>query len=114
MKIRGRMLGACLGNCVHVAGIMNFLRLAENEGYETHFLGTAIPIEKLVEYIEKEKPDIVAISYRLTPEVAKNLITSLKAEAAQKNWRKKISFVFGGTEPVAQVAKESGLFEVAR
>ncbi len=106
-----KILGACVGSCVHVAGIMNFLNLAEDEGYKTHFLGTAVSINKLIEYIEKESPDIVAISYRLTPEVAQVLLSSLKEKVDQKNLRKKISFVFGGTSPVAEVAKKLGLFD---
>ena len=110
MKKR-KILGACLGTCVHVAGIMNFLNLAEDEGYETHFLGTAIPVDKLVEHIRKKNPEIVALSYRLTPRVAKKLITSLEESIGKENLGKEISFVFGGTEPVVKIAKESGFFD---
>jgi len=105
-----KILGACLGNCVHVAGVMNFLALAEEEGYETNFLGAAVPINILVEQIEKEKPDIVALSYRLTPEVAESLLSDLKNQIGQIKLSK-TSFVFGGTEPVAKVAQDSKLFE---
>ena len=27
------ILGACLGECVHVAGILSFLKIAEEKGY---------------------------------------------------------------------------------
>lgn len=111
MKRKGSVLGACLGNCVHVAGVLNFLSIAANEGYETSFLGAATPIDTLVDHIKKENPDIVAISYRLTPEVAKTLIAEFEKKARQEPWKGKIRFVFGGTEPVAQVAKDSGLFD---
>ena len=35
MKPRKKILGASVGSDVHTAGVLNFLRLAENEGYET-------------------------------------------------------------------------------
>ncbi|MGA2491199.1 MAG: cobalamin B12-binding domain-containing protein, partial [Anaerolineales bacterium] len=62
------VLAAALGECVHVAGISNFLRLAEAAGWETIFLGPAVPIERVLESAIKEKADLVGVSYRLTPE----------------------------------------------
>ena len=43
------VIAAALGECVHVAGISNFLRLAEAAGWRTVFLGPAVPIEKVLE-----------------------------------------------------------------
>lgn len=103
------LLGASLGNCVHVAGILSFMRLAEEQGYETHFLGPATPINKLTEAIRKIDPDIIALSYRLTPEVLEKLLFFLKTEI-QKAWMNK-TFVFGGTPPAVEIARKSGLFE---
>ena len=31
------ILGASIGNCVHVAGVIHFLNLASDEGYCTEF-----------------------------------------------------------------------------
>ena len=42
------ILGAALGECVHVAGVLNFLRLAEQEGYRTLFTGPATSIPDLL------------------------------------------------------------------
>ena len=106
-----KILGASLGHCVHVAGILGFLSLAEKYEYATHFLGPAISVEKLVESIQNYDPDIVAISYRLTPEVLSNLLDSLKSEI-EKNKLTDKSFIFGGTPPTAEVARSSGLFNV--
>ena len=61
-----RIIAGTIGNCVHVAGTMNFLTLAEKEGYETEFLGIALSIDKVIEKILELNPDIVALSYRLT------------------------------------------------
>jgi len=108
--MKPKILGASLGTCVHVAGIINFLRLAQQEGYETYFLGPAISPRELVEAILKYQPQIVGVSYRLTPEVAKNLFQELR-EQIKKVGIKGKKFIFGGTPPVAKVAQESGLFE---
>ena len=65
---RKRIIGAALGNCVHVAGLSNFLQLAEQYGYETLSLGPAVPIARILEEAKEYKPEYVGLSYRLTPE----------------------------------------------
>ncbi|HUV05889.1 MAG TPA: cobalamin B12-binding domain-containing protein [Armatimonadota bacterium] len=105
-----KVIAGSLGNCVHVAGAVNFLRLAEDLGYDTVFLGPAVPVEKLVEAIEQHDPEIVGISYRLTPEVAGRLLAELKERLTEKRLLGR-RFVFGGTPPVCKVAEESGIFE---
>ncbi len=104
-----KVIAASIGNCVHVAGIMNFLYLAEHEGYATRFLGAAVSIDKLLEAVKEEKPDYVGVSYRLTPEPLKKVLVELK-EKITKLGLKDIKWIFGGTEPTAEVAKESGIF----
>ncbi len=37
------ILGAAIGDCVHVAGVVNFLNLAEQVGFRTVMLGPAVP-----------------------------------------------------------------------
>ncbi|TEU06524.1 MAG: cobalamin B12-binding domain-containing protein, partial [Candidatus Aminicenantes bacterium] len=105
-----KILGASLGNCVHVAGILNFLKLAHQYGYETIFLGPAVSTANVSEAIKTHNPDLIALSYRLTPEVLKKLLGVLKNEIKKNEWEKK-TFVFGGTPPTAEVASQSGLFE---
>lgn len=112
-RSRGKVLGAAIGDCVHVAGIYNFLRLADEQGYETVFLGPAVPLESLVAAIERERPNIVGISYRLTPEAARRLLGALKKMLQDANLASVANprYIFGGTPPVARVAEEIGLFE---
>lgn len=105
------ILGAALGECVHVAGVLNFLRLAEAEGYRTRFTGPATSIPDLLAAIRREQPDIVAVSYRLTPENARSLLIELGETASQEELIGRVRFIFGGTPPVAAVARELGLFE---
>jgi hypothetical protein len=104
------VLGASLGNCVHVAGVMHFLQLAEQEGYQTHFLGPAVPVPDLLEAIQTEKPELVAVSYRLTPEVAKALFAELQ-EGLETRSLTGVRMALGCTPPVAEVARQYPLFE---
>jgi hypothetical protein len=106
-----KIIGASVGSCVHVAGILNFLKLAERHGYETLFLGPAVSVEKISEAIKQHNPDLIAISYRLTPEVLKELLTPLEKEVEKNRWQDK-TFIFGGTPPTAKVARQSHLFEI--
>jgi len=94
---------------VHVAGILSFLKLARNFGYETFFLGPAVSFEKLTAGIKSIKPDLIAISYRLTPEVLEKLLEALQKKVKENSWEDKI-FVFGGTPPTARIARKTHLF----
>jgi methylmalonyl-CoA mutase cobalamin-binding subunit len=105
-----RILGACLGKCIHVAGILKFLRLAETLGCGTDFMGPAVPIERLVSRIHEIKPDLVVVSYRLTPDSARELFSELEQELKKKKIQG-VRFAFGGTPPVAEIARSTNLFE---
>jgi len=104
------IVAAALGECVHVAGINNFLRLADQAGWKTVFLGPAVSIEKVLEAARREKADLIGISYRLTPETGERLLGDF-AEAADELRSKGIRFVFGGTPPMAEKARKLGFFE---
>ncbi len=105
-----KILGACIGSCVHIAGILNFLSLSKKYGYKTEFAGSACSIDRLKENIEKYKPDIVAVSYRLSPESALPLFKELKEKIIKELKRSKMEFILGGTKPVAEVGKKLGIF----
>lgn len=105
------VLGASVGECVHVAGLLNFLGLAEEHGYETCFLGPAVPVQKLVDQILSLDPAIVAVSYRLTPEAGAGVFEELASLVRSRGLDDRL-FAFGGTEPVCQVARRTGLFDV--
>ena len=104
------VIAGALGECVHIAGISNFLRLAKNAGWRTIFLGPAVPIEKIIEIAKTEKADLVGISYRLTPETGERLLGQF-AEAADELHMAGVKFAFGGTPPVVERAKKLGFFE---
>ncbi len=104
------VVAAALGECVHVAGVINFLRLAEAAGWRTVFLGPAVPVERVLEVARREKADLVGVSYRLTPETGERLLAQF-AEAADDLRSTGVRFAFGGTPPVAERARAIGFFE---
>jgi methylmalonyl-CoA mutase cobalamin-binding subunit len=104
------VVAAALGECVHVAGVMNFLRLAESAGWRTVFLGPAVPIEDVLAAARREQAELVGVSYRLTPETGERLLGEF-AEEADELRRAGVRFAFGGTPPLAERAREIGFFE---
>ncbi len=103
------VVAGALGECVHVAGVTSFLRLAEIAGWRTVFLGPAVSVERFVQAIKEENADLVGVSYRLTPENGERLLGEF-AEAASDLHDSGVRFVFGGTPPVAQRAEALGKF----
>ncbi len=103
-----KILGAAIGNCVHVAGVAHFLSLAENEGFTTLFLGPAVSVEALFSQIIEYHPDIIALSYRLTPENVHPLLKDICERAKDLDYTP--IWTFGGTKPVADVARSYPLF----
>ncbi len=102
------VLGASIGNCVHVAGVYHFLQIGEQEGYEAIFMGPAVSVDRLFEAIEKYRPDIVGISYRLTPENVIPLLDEIQKRASLLDYSP--IWDFGGTKPVADVARKYDMF----
>ena len=105
-----KVIAGSLGNCVHIAGVVNFLALAERAGYDTEFLGAAVPVEDFVEAVRTHDPDLVGVSYRLTPEVAERLLADLKQRLQEAGLADR-RFVFAGTPPVCAAAEKLGWFE---
>lgn len=110
MSVRGKkILGAAIGECVHVAGISNFLALAEQGGFETVFLGPAVSIEQLIKMIKRIQPDIVALGYRLSDDACLRILNDLKEKLSKEGLLDK-EYIFGGTIPTAHIAKKTDLF----
>lgn len=104
------VVASSMGECVHVAGVSNFLGLAEAAGWRTIFLGPAVSIDGILDAARREKADLVGVSYRLTPETGERLLGEF-AEAASNLHAAGIRFAFGGTPPVAERAARLGFFE---
>lgn len=105
------VVAGALGECVHVAGVYNFLRLAEKCGWRTVFLGPAVSPSEFLDAVRREKADLVGVSYRLTPETGERLLADF-AESADELRTEGVRFVFGGTPPMAEKAHQlTGFFE---
>ncbi len=112
------VIACALGECVHVAGVIKFLRQAKNAGWRTKFLGPAVPLERVLEEVQGElaqhdiepKDLLVGVSYRLTPETGERLLGRF-AERADDLRSAGVRFAFGGTPPLAERARAMGFFE---
>ncbi len=110
------VIAGALGECVHVAGVSKFLRLAEQAGWNTIFLGPAVTPKKMLDSIQKVQAEanddqvLVGVSYRLTPETGERLLGQFAEEAADLH-EAGVRFVFGGTPPVVERAEKIGFFE---
>ena len=111
-KKQKTVVAGALGECVHVAGLTNFLRLAESAGWRTVFLGPAVSVEDMISAAQREGADMVGVSYRLTPETGERLLGQF-AEAASELHEKGVRFAFGGTPPIVERARRIGFFERA-
>ncbi len=109
MQTQRIVVAGALGECVHVAGVMNFLRLAEEAGWQTHFLGPAVSIEQVLQAARELEATLVGVSYRLTPETGERLLAEF-AEAGDDLHAAGVRFAFGGTPPVAERARSLGFF----
>ena len=105
------ILGAAIGECIHVAGLLSFLKLAEDAGYETVFLGPAVGIDVVVEQIKRRNPGVVALSYRLSPGSCLNLLETLAAGISSDRALGGRRYVFGCTTATATGARQTGIFE---
>lgn len=97
---------------MHVAGIRHFLALAEEAGYETRFLGVAQASEAIAGAVAGWKPDVLALSYRLTPASLERVLGSLLPQL-QEFIQAGLRLVFGGTDANCRVAERTGVFEAS-
>lgn len=105
-----KVLAGALGEDAHVAGVASFLRVAEEVGWQTVYLGPAVSTENFLSAIRQHNPELVAVSYRLTPETGEALLKQFIAAVRQAGFEKK-RYVFGGTPPLAEKARQLGFFE---
>ncbi|MGC9346500.1 MAG: cobalamin-dependent protein [Anaerolineae bacterium] len=106
-----RILAGALADCVHVAGVHHFLNLAAQMGHEVRFTGPATDVETWAEMAREFQPDVIGVSYRLTPENARQALADFWSVMQAAGLAER-TFVFGGTPPVAAVARELGIFAV--
>lgn len=104
------VIAGALGEDAHVAGIVSALRLAEEVGWHTVYLGPAVSVADFVRAIQEHQAELIAVSYRLTPETGVSLLRQFitAARVAGVGERR---YVFGGTPPVCEEARALDFFE---
>ena len=63
------LVAACADDERHQIGLRMLCDLLEMEGWETSYLGASVPIESLVDFVQKHQPDAVAISATIAPHI---------------------------------------------
>jgi hypothetical protein len=91
--------------------VLKFLRLAEEQGLKTRFTGPATSINGFIEAIQRHDPQIVGVSYRLTPKTGAMLLQQFAAALGEAGLEEGRRFCFGGTPPVAELARQMSFFE---
>lgn len=104
-----KIISASIGNCVHAISIFKFMTLCEELGYESEYVGPATPISDLINILRQSNAELVIVGYRLTPEVAENLLKELKICIYNENLTNK-KYVFIGTPSTSNVAEKIGMF----
>ena len=104
-----RILAGALADCVHIAGVHHFLALAERLGHEVRFTGPATDVESFADLAREFQPDVIGVSYRLTPETGRRALADFWSVMQAAGLADR-TFVFGGTPPVAAIAHEMRIF----
>ena len=110
LQKRRKILTACIGQCVHMAGIYNFMNIASQLGFKCLFLGPATSISIIINQMQMYKPSILGLSYRLTPSTLKPILQEL-IEKFEEIDEKPQKLFFAGTPDGVKVAKECNLFQ---
>lgn len=61
------LIAACVDDERHQVGLRMLCDLLELEGWDTAYLGASVPIESLVAMVEKRRPNVVALSVTIAP-----------------------------------------------
>ncbi|OWA33706.1 hypothetical protein B9G55_20420 [Saccharibacillus sp. O16] len=78
----GVLVSACVGGEMHEIGLRMLTDVFEMEGWETHYLGSRMDEEQLLETVAEKQPDILALSATMTFHVhlMKKQIARLRAD----------------------------------
>jgi len=111
VKDNKRIIGGAIGNCVHVGGVFDYLKLSEYSGYEIKFLGASVSVQDFITSIKEFAPSIVCISYRLTASSLESILKEFFFNMENENLLVDKIFYFGGTPECIEVAKKYSYFD---
>jgi len=109
-----KVVGATVGEDEHSVGMQEILDIKhggiEKWGFKCYYLGTSVPVEKLVDAaIEVGACTILASTIITHGDVHKINMRKLDAICREKGIRNKIILIAGGTQVTDQIAKENGM-----
>lgn len=65
------LIAACVDTERHELGLRMICDLLDVEGWDTTYLGAAVPVNSLVEMIRSKQPDVVALSISIDPHLTR-------------------------------------------
>jgi 5-methyltetrahydrofolate--homocysteine methyltransferase len=106
MKTLGKIVFGTVKGDIHDIGKNIVIMMLQSAGFEVIDLGVDVPVEKFIESIINEKPNMLCMSALLTStmEEMKNVINVLK----ENNLRDKIKVIVGGRPVTKDFAIEIG------
>jgi D-ornithine 4,5-aminomutase subunit beta len=108
------LVAATVGEDEHSVGMREILDIkhggVEKYGFHCHYLGTSVPIEKLLDAAMETGSDIILISTIISHNDVHRLnMQRLHDLAVERGVRDKLILIAGGTQVSNDIAKESGM-----
>ena len=109
-----RVVAATVGNDEHSVGMREIIDIKhgglEKWGFSVTYLGTSVPIEKVLDAAIEHAASAVLISTIIThAEVHREMMRKLADLAEEKGVREKLLLIAGGTQVTDEIARERGM-----
>ncbi|MEE8619547.1 MAG: corrinoid protein [Dehalococcoidia bacterium] len=106
VETKGKFAIATVKGDIHDIGKNIVAILLKGAGYEVHDLGTDVPTEKVVEFVQKEKPGYLGLSALLTTTMTEMGVVIKALE--ENNVRSRVKVLIGGAAVSDEFAQEIG------
>ncbi len=109
-----RCVAATVGNDEHSVGMREIIDIKhgglEKWGFSVTYLGTSVPIEKVLDAAIEHAASVVLISTIIThADVHREMMRKLSDLAEEKGVRERLLLISGGTQVTDEIARESGM-----
>jgi len=106
VETKGKFAIATVKGDIHDIGKNIVAILLKGAGYEVHDLGIDVPTEKVVEFVQKEKPGYLGLSALLTTTMTEMGVVIKALE--ENNVRSRVKVLIGGAAVSDEFAQEIG------
>lgn len=109
-----RVIAATVGNDEHSVGMREIIDIKhgglEKWSFSVTYLGTSVPIEKVIDAAIEHAASVVLISTIIThADVHREMMAKLADLAAEKGVRDRLLLISGGTQVTDEIARASGM-----